>query len=202
MLIGPKYKICKRLGSGVFEKCQTQKFALAEGRRTKKSERRPRALSDFGKRLLEKQRARFTYGIPDRQLARYVKESQALRQGDPTEPLYRRLEMRLDNTVYRLGIAHTRRLARQMVSHGHIAVNGRRCHIPSRELHIGDVISVREGSKTRALFLNVANRIKEHTPPAWLRLKAEDLSGSVVGNATKESELFINLPAVVEYYNR
>src|SRR3989344_4776520 len=82
MLVGPKYKICKRLGNGVFEKCQTQKFALAEGRRGKVSTgRRPRPLSDFGKRLLEKQRVRFTYGLGERQLYSYVKTARVGKRG-------------------------------------------------------------------------------------------------------------------------
>src|SRR3989344_4390397 len=132
MIIGPRYKICKRLGSGVFEKCQTQKFQLSEARRgaKRRTGRKPRTLSDFGRQLLEKQKVRYAYGVPERQLARYTREA-VEGTGDPTVSLLSRLETRLDNVVYRLGLAPTRLAARQLVSHGHIAVGERRVTIPS-----------------------------------------------------------------------
>src|SRR3989344_7285371 len=108
MIIGPRYKICKRLGSGVFEKCQTQKFQLSEARRgaKRRTGRKPRTLSDFGRQLLEKQKVRYAYGVPERQLARYTREA-VEGTGDPTVSLLSRLETRLDNVVYRLGLAPT-----------------------------------------------------------------------------------------------
>ena len=204
MLIGPKYKICKRLGSGVFEKCQTQKFTLAEARKKgRTSDRRPRALSDYGKRLLEKQRVRYTYGLGERQLYNYVRTARSGQSGDPTTPLFARLELRLDNVVYRLGLAHTRRLARQMVAHGRITVNDRRAFTPARELAVGDTVEVREGSKKRTLFLGVLERLKEHAPPNWLSLNADQLQGKITAAPSREAvESVINLPAVVEYYSR
>src|SRR3990167_4336783 len=114
MRIGPKYKICKRLGSSVFEKCQTQKFMLSEERRNKskgRTGRRPRALSDYGRQLLEKQKMRYTYGLSEKQLSRYVKAAFALK--DPVSALYRALELRADNAVYRAGLAPTRRASSQ-----------------------------------------------------------------------------------------
>src|SRR3989344_7937940 len=160
MLIGPKYKICKRLGGGVFEKCQTQKFALAEGRRKDRREGGGRRnLSDYGRQLLEMQRIRFMYGLGERQLYSYVKKSREGATADPMAPLYQRLELRLDNVVYRLGFAHTRRLARQMVAHGHIRVNGHRMTIPSHTVRVGDSIAVREGSQSGTLFTSVRERL-------------------------------------------
>ena len=124
MIIGPKYKICKRLGGAVFEKCQTQKFTLAEARKktTKSQGKRPNAMSDYKRQLLEKQKMRYTYGLSERQLSGYVAQS-VEKSAHPGDALMLRLESRLDNVVYRLGLAKTRRLARQMVSHGHILVN-------------------------------------------------------------------------------
>src|SRR6185312_6886566 len=147
MLVGPKYKICKRLGSSVFEKCQTQKFQLAEARAPRRSSRPKRGGgSDFGAQLLEKQKARFTYGLSESQFARYVHEAME-RKGVAAEGLLSRLEGRLDNVVFRAGLVSTRRAARQIVSHGHIMVNGKRMTIPSHLVTKGDTVSVREGSK-------------------------------------------------------
>ena len=129
MKTGPRYKICKRLGNGVFEKCQTQKFTLSESRRSFQG-RRPRQISDYGKQLLEKQRVRFTYGITEQQFVNYV-NSATKKEGDAAATLLSTLERRLDNVVYRLGLAPTRRAARQMVVHGHILVNGKKAAIPS-----------------------------------------------------------------------
>src|SRR5690348_2193115 len=128
MLLGPKYKICKRLGASVFEKCQTQKFQLAEARAPRKTRGR-RGGSDFGTQLLEKQKARFTYGLSESQFSRYVHEAMEKKGKDSVIGLLTRLESRLDNVIYRAGFVKTRRAARQMVSHGHVLVNGRRVNV-------------------------------------------------------------------------
>ncbi len=204
MLVGPRYKICKRLGSGVFEKCQTQKFALAEARRgVDKTKRKPRALSDFGKQHLEKQRIRFTYGITEGQLSRYVAEAMAHKGTNSAQDLVGFLERRLDNVVYRSGIAVTRRLARQMVSHGHIMVNGKRVNVPSYRVREGDVCAVREGSKARTLFTALAERLKDHTAPSWIAFDAEKLSARIVGTpATEVRDMPFDVGLVLEFYSR
>ncbi|OGG47854.1 30S ribosomal protein S4 [Candidatus Kaiserbacteria bacterium RIFCSPHIGHO2_02_FULL_50_9] len=202
MLVGPKYKICKRLGNGVFEKCQTQKFALSEGRRGKKQGSR-RGASDYGRQLLEMQRVRFTYGMPERQLYRYVKESRAGKTGDPTGPLFANLELRLDNAVYRLGFASTRRLARQLVAHGHITVNRERATIPSRILSVGDEIGVREGSKRSIYMQNLLEELPNRTVPSWLTRDTSALTAKIVALPTRDSaESLANLSAVIEFYSR
>ncbi|HEY4517597.1 MAG TPA: 30S ribosomal protein S4 [Candidatus Paceibacterota bacterium] len=204
MLIGPKYKICKRLGGGVFEKCQTQKFAVSEARRSqKRTGGGRRGGSDYGKQLLEMQKIRFMYGLPERQLYRYVKESREGATGDPTVPLLGRLELRLDNVVYRLGLASTRRLARQLVSHGHISVNGRRSNIPSQALRVGDSVSVREGSRSRGVFAVLPERLAETTAPLWLTRNDAAFEGKIVALPSPEvAETAGNLPAVIEFYSR
>src|SRR5690606_34672301 len=110
----------------------SQKFALKEARGTgeRRGGKRPGAMSDYKRQLIEKQKMRYTYGVSERQLSRYVAES-VEKSADPIAALILRLESRLDNVVYRLGLAKTRRLARQMVSHGHILVNGRKLTVPS-----------------------------------------------------------------------
>ena len=114
MKIGPKYKIAKRLGAAIFEKTQTAKFELSAARGgMKRTGKRPAQASDYKKQLIEKQKMRFSYGISEKQLSRYVQEAMDA-GGDPAKLLIDRLESRLDYVVYRMGLAKTRRLARQM----------------------------------------------------------------------------------------
>lgn len=203
MIIGPKYKIAKRLGAAVFEKTQTQKFALSEARSARnKTSKRPGMMSDYKKQLIEKQKMRFSYGISEKQLSRYVQES--LKQShQPITQLIARLESRFDNVVYRLGIAKTRRLARQLVSHGHIQLNGRRLNIPSHKVAVGDVITVREQSKQSPLFLELSETLLQHTAPHWLSLNAKTLTGEKKAEPTYEpSETFFDPQQVFEYYSR
>lgn len=203
MIIGPKYKIAKRLGAAIFEKTQTQKFALSEARTARNKARgRGGMMSDYKKQLLEKQKMRFTYGISEKQLSNYVHE--ALEHShQPVLQLMIRLESRLDNVVYRLGFAKTRRLARQLVSHGHIHINGRRLNIPSHKVKIGDVISIREQSKPSALFVTLHEALTTLIPPAWLTLNAKELKGEVKAEPTYEpSETLFDPLQVFEYYSR
>jgi len=202
MKIGPKYKIAKRLGAAIFEKTQTQKFALSEARSARSKKRRPGMMSDYKKQLIEKQKMRFSYGITEKQLSRYVQE--ALSQShQPISQLMGRLESRLDNVAYRLGFAKTRRLARQIVSHGHILVNGRRLNIPSYKVKVDDVISIREQSKASPLFLTLKETLIENTAPSWLTLDAKSFSGTKKSEPVYEpSETLFDPQQVFEYYSR
>lgn len=203
MKIGPKYKIARRLGPAVFEKTQTQKFQLSEARHAKKkSDKRPKQLSDFGLQLIEKQRVRFSYGITERQLSNYVQKALEAKGGSAPEKLFGMLETRLDNVVYRLGIAHTRRLARQMVSHGHFVVNGKRTTVPSYTVHVGDVITAREGSKKSVLFANIEKKLENYSVPKWLKFDGAKLTATVDGMPALESGGAFNLNTVFEYYSR
>lgn len=202
MINKPKYKIARRLGTGIFEKTQTQKFALREGRRTERRER-PRARSAFGIQLLEKQKARVSYGINERQFAKYVREALARKGSKPDENLFSRLETRLDNIVYRLRLAPTRQAARQMVSHGHITVNSVRITIPSYNVKQGDIIKIREASIKKALFQNLQDRLKDNAPPAWLSFDSEKGTGVVQGRPKLvTSELLFDISAIFEFYRR
>jgi small subunit ribosomal protein S4 len=204
MIIGPKYKIAKRLGAGVFEKTQTQKFALSEARsaQNKKKSKRPSMMSDYKKQLIEKQKMRFLYGISEKQLSKYVKEAFA-QSHQPISQLIGRLESRLDNVVYRLGLAKTRRLARQVVSHGHIWVNGRRLNIPSHRVKIGDVITVREQSRQSPLFVTLDEDLLTQTQPHWLSLNVKELKGEKKAEPTYvATETIFDPQQVLEYYSR
>ena len=202
MIIGPKYKIAKRLGAAIFEKTQTQKFALSEARTSRTKSRRPGSMSDYKRQLIEKQKMRFTYGVSERQLVRYVHEAFE-KSHQPITQLIQRLESRLDNVVYRLGIAKSRRLARQMVSHGHIIVNGRRINIPSHKVRIGDVISVREASKQSPLFTGLLEDISDVPVPEWLSFDLKALQGEKKAEPVfKPTESQFDPALVLEYYSR
>lgn len=205
MKVGPKYKIAKRLGASVFEKTQTQKFAIAQerGAMTKKRGRGP---TEYGRQLLEKQKVRVTYGLSEKQFSSYVAgamKTHASAELTPVDVLHRSLEMRLDNLVNRLGLAPTRRAARQMVSHGHITVNGRKTSIPSRQIRIGEVIGVREGSRSLPLFENFAERFAEMSLPQWLTWDAKKMEGGVVTMPSTESASPAgDLSTVLSFYSR
>lgn len=201
MKIGPKFKIAKRLGAPIFEKTQSAKFELSQNREGRARKHGGQA-SDYKKQLIEKQKMRFTFGITEKQLARYVKESVA-GKSQPIATLMNRLETRLDNVVYRLGLAKTRRFARQMVSHGHIFVNGRRLNIPSHQVKTGDVISIREGSKQSGLFTTITEGHDLASVPNWLNFDLKALSGSVSGVPVYEATQYMFDPELVlEYYSR
>ncbi len=201
MIIGPKYKIARRVGAPIFEKTQTHKYAERQERRGK-SRGFLKPKSEFGLQLNEKQKARFIYGLTEKQFSNYVKEALAKKGVNTLNTIFQFLELRLDNVVYRLGLASTRRGARQMVSHGHIQVNGKRLNIPSCRISIGDMISVREGSKNSPLF---ATKNVENAPslPAWIRFNQDKKMAEIVALPDLSlADVMFDLNAVVEFYSR
>lgn len=200
MQLGPKYKIARRLGAPIFEKTQTAKFSASkEKRRTSFS--KPKTA--FGTQMNEKQKARFTYGISERQFKNYVNESISLKTGSQTEALFEKLETRLDNVVARSAFANTRRGARQAVAHGHITVNGRKVTIPSYRTSIGDEIKVREGSKAKGVFRTLEEIAKTSEVPNWLKVDAKNYCISITGKPKlNPSELLFDLQTIFEYYRR
>lgn len=199
--IKSKFKIGKRLGAGVFEQCQSQRFVLSEARsgRNKRQTRGRRGGSDYGAQLIEKQKMRYTYGLSEKQFSRYVKE--AIKTTDPAATLFKMLEMRLDNAVYRAGLASTRRAARQMVSHGHILVNGRRMTIASHQLRKGDKIAIREASKDSVLFTAREEGASSRVP--WIAFDHAAGAGEIAGEPTfAAGEVLLDFPAVFEFYSR
>jgi small subunit ribosomal protein S4 len=200
MISKPKFKICRRLGPGVYDKCQTGKFTVS-GKVMGPGAKRPKALSEYGTQLVEKQKIRFSYGISEKQLSNYVKKATLLKGAGTAEKFYEGLESRLDNAVYRMGLANSRRAARQMVSHGHFTVDGHRVTIPSYEIKPGDVVKIREGSKAKKIFENLAEKVKDYTAPAWLTFDVPKMEGKILAKP-KNVESFLDLNAVLEFYSR
>lgn len=199
MKIGPRYKRARRLGADLFEKTQTAKYALRAGRGGALGYGR----SDFGQQLMEKQRARTFYGIGERQFSTYVKNARDMRSVQDGEALYRSLERRLDNCVYRLGCAPTRAAARQMVSHGHFSVNGTRITTPSYPVAVGDVLRVRERSRRGVLFQNLADRLRDRESPHWLRFDLVKGEATVVALPRfSKTQLPFSIAAILEFYRR
>jgi small subunit ribosomal protein S4 len=203
MKIGPRYKICRRLGDRVFGKCQTTKFTVSGTAKKVTSKRGKRGPSEYGQQLLEKQKARMTYGLMERQFANYIKKARTIKGGKPIEELYKMLETRLDNVVYRLGLAPTRLAARQMVSHGHITVNGRKVTIPSFTVSKNDLVRIRPGSRDNGKFSELAERLKTLTTPDWLIYDLEKNEGLVKGEPILGgNEVNLNFGVILEFYSR
>lgn len=189
----------------MFDKCQTQKFVLSEARHAKFAKRAKRNVSDFAKQLFEKQRVRFSYGLSERQLRRYVEEANrvSVLGIDPVTRMIEDLEMRLDNVVYRSGLVRTRRAARQLVSHGHILVNGIRSTIPSMRIKEGDTFEVRARTLARPISEYLKAQIAEATSPVWMTVNIQKFSGNVTARPTPENtEMPGSVSAILEYYSR
>lgn len=201
MINKPKYKVARRLGTNIFDKTQGQKFAEREAR--KKMERKPRAKSDFGLQMLEKQKAKATYGVNERMFAKYVKSILNKAGANSPEVLTAILESRLDNVIYRLGLAVSRQAARQMVSHGHIKVNGLKITIPSYAVSLGDKITIREASLGKGIFSNLDEKLKDHKYPSWLAFDLAKKECKVQGAPKLAlSEANFDATAVLNFYSR
>lgn len=167
--------------------------------------RKPRPLSEYGRQLREKQELKEQYNLRERQFSKYVKQvlSKAKGTGSSPELLMRELETRLDNVVYRMGLAQTRNQSRQMVSHGHFLVNGRPSDIPSHRLKTGDVVTVHPSSLGTALFKNAQTILKKYEAPKWLKLDKDKLEAELVGEPTlEEIAPNVELSLVFEFYSR
>jgi small subunit ribosomal protein S4 len=200
MKIGPKYKIARRLGAAVFEKTQSPKFALSEQKRKKTF---TKSRSNYGAQLIEKQKVRFTYSITEGQLANYVKKAIAASTKNQTEVVYQSLETRLDAIILRAGFAKTRRQARQMVSHGHVKINGVRNTVPSTHVTKDMNIEVKESSKSKGLFTDFDERFKDVIVPAWLKVDAAKKSVALISEPVySPKESHFDLQAVLQFYKR
>ena len=201
MIIGPRYKKARYLGAPVFRKTQTQKYAIRSQQKAKTTKRRGKK-SEYGLQLLEKQKARYSYGVSGGQFTKYV--TMALQaSGDNSKNLLRILEGRLDNVVLRAGFAPGRSAARQMVSHGHITVNSKIVTVPSYQVRIGEIVTIREGSKKKGLFARLDEELKGTTAPGWLSVNAETKVIKVEGEPTIDTtDLLFNVGSVLEFYTR
>ncbi len=203
MITGPRYKIAKRLGASVFEKAQTQKFAISADRSAKNKRSSRRRQSEYGKQMLEKQKVRITYGLTERQFHNYVRKALAASGSKPIERLHEFLELRLDNVVWRLGLTSTRRSARQMVSHGHVMVNGKKIRVPSHQLSVKDLLAIRDGSKEHGTLVGFAERFGERPLASWLSWNPKAMEGGVTEKPTSASaDPAGDLTTVLSFYTR
>lgn len=206
---GPKERIERRIGEKLGIKglrSQLGKTAI-----TKKpyppgihGHKPVRKISEFGQQLKSKQKIRNTYRMLEKQFKSYVKGASASHK-DAYALIINSLEHRLDNTTYRMGLAQSRDQARQLVNHGHVLVNGRKVSIASYQVRIGDVISVREGSKKSTYFMNLVPQwLPKYDAPSWLELDKEKMTAKVKGMVTAEESGIgaVDLQAIIEYYSR
>ncbi|MFQ5380856.1 MAG: 30S ribosomal protein S4 [Dehalococcoidia bacterium] len=204
---GPVCRLCRRHGDKLFlkgERCLSPKCAFE--RRPNAPGPRParrRKVRDRGLQLREKQRARASYGVLEKQFRRYYKEA-LRRPGVSGENLVQLLENRLDNVVYRLGFADSRNQARQFVRHGLISVNGRKLDIPSAQLRVGDTIAWTDRGKRSEIYKIMEETIKTKNPPSWLMLDAAAMSGRVEAEpevVSGETHRFAE-NVIIEFYSR
>ncbi|KPU26786.1 30S ribosomal protein S4 [Caloranaerobacter sp. TR13] len=202
---GPVCRLCRREGLKLYlkgDRCYTDKCAIARrnyapGQHGKSR----RKLSNYGIQLREKQKVRRYYGISEKQMRKYFEMADKMK-GITGENLLKVLEMRLDNVVFRLGLASTRAEARQLVTHGHFTVNGKKVNIPSYLVSIGDVIAVKEKSRSSAKFKELIENHQGRVPK-WLQFTAEKMEGKVIAEPSREDiELPIEEHLIVELYSK
>lgn len=203
---GPSCKLCRREGEKLFlkgdrcytEKCAINRRAYSPGQHGQQR----RKLSEYGMQLREKQKARRFYGVLEKQFRKYFEMATNMK-GVTGENLLRILESRLDNVVYRLGLATSRPEARQLVRHNHFYVNGKRVNIPSYLLKPGDIITVTEKSRNSEKFKEILEKTRGKVIPKWLEFDSDNLTGKVVSLPSREE---IDLPVqehlIVELYSK
>ncbi len=211
-MINSKCKVCRRAGEKLFlkeEKCYTPKCPLIRksyppGVQKSRASKRPRrSISEYGFQLREKQKLKFLYLLRERQFENYIREALKGKSGDIISRLAGFLELRLDNPVYRIGLAKSRSVARQLVSHGHIVVNGKKVNIPSYRLKVGDKIGIRPQSASKKVFQDIDIRLKKYQPPAWLEMDKDKKEGKITAKPQEEDiEVKTNLNAIIEFYSR
>lgn len=202
-------KKCRRAGEKLFlkgERCNGAKCAMIK-RNFIPGVHGPTArvgkITNYGKQLKEKQKAKRIYGVLELQFWNYFVKAKA-KVGNTGELLFRQLESRLDNTVYRLSFATSRRASRQMVSHGHVRVNGKKVNIPSYQVKVGDVISLSDRALTKVGYASVAARVKKaENIPAWLSVSNDKVEGKIT-SLPKLGDIAVNIDwrTIVEFYSK
>jgi len=184
------------------ERCSSPKCAMTRRpyRPGIHGKARRRALSEYGQQLQEKQKLKFMYGVRETQMKNVFKAA-AKNPGVTGEMIISLLERRLDNVVFRLGLARSRSVARQLINHGHIFVNNKRVNISSYRVRAGEVISIRLQSKSYPLFKDLAVNLKSYEPPIWLSVDKEKFEGKVI-SLPKDYEVPFDVNMVVDYYSK
>ncbi len=200
---GPKAKRCRRHGSNIYGSDKydkvLQRKPYGPGKGPRSRGKRP---SEYGKQLLEKQKARDMFGISERQFRKmYVTASAS--KGQTGDMLLKLLECRLDNAIYRAGFAFTRMQARQFAGHGMFTVNSVRVTTPSFILKPGDILEARTKAKSSPVFVPILEAHEKYMPPAWLKVDSGSLKAEVIGSpGTEDYEQAIDVRQVIEYYSR
>ncbi len=204
---GPVCRLCRREGLKLFlkgercytEKCSFERRAFVPGMH---GQSRRSKVSEYGRQLREKQKVKRIYGLMEKQFRKYYTQA-AKKQGVTGENLLRYLERRLDNTVFRLGLAASRSEARQLVRHGHIHINGHRANIPSLLVRSGDAISVREKSREQARIVESVDAVDRRGIPAWLEFDRKAMTGKVVTLPQRSDvQMPIEERLIVELYSK
>ena len=191
----------------VLKRCTTLGLSPAVLGYSKETTRNPKAnvrrkQSEYGKQLNEKQKVKFIYGVLEKQFHGYYEKAER-QKGITGEIMLQELERRLDNVVYRMGFASTRREARQLVNHGHFTVNGKRCNIPSAQVKVGDVVAVCQKSQSSVKFKALLEEFGKKATPQWIERAADSFEGKIVALPVREDidfEVAENL--IVELYSR
>ncbi len=208
--IGPACKLCRREGEKLFlkgercfsPKCAFERRGFAPGQHGRTSQGRSERESDYARQLRAKQKARRVYGVLERQFRRFF-ASASHRRGLTGLNLLQTLEMRLDNVVFRMGLAENRAQARQLVAHGHFTVNGQRVNIPSLLLKPGDQLGLMESSRVTAFFKALPDFAEKRNCAVWLDRDLKSLTGRVIRIPERpEIDGNINEQLIVEYYSR
>ena len=206
--IGPVCRQCRREGMKLYlkgERCHSEKCAIEKRNFIPGQHGKDRAkkIVGYGLQLREKQKVRRIYGVLERQF-RITFEKAALQKGITGENLMQNLERRLDSVIFRMGFGTSRAQARQVVSHGHIDVNGRKCNIPSAMIKVGDVVSVRENSKNNATILAARDATAHAPAPNWIDVDREGLKGRIQSLPKREDlvQIQLNEQLIVELYSK
>lgn len=205
MLIEKKCKICRSLGQKILwnERCMSNKCAL-DRRRTRPGVHgyRPRVLSDYARKLIEKQKLRYYYLLKEKQLRNFVEKASKMKEPLPYA-LIKLLESKLDHVIWQLGFTSSKLHAKQLVSHGHFLVNKRRIKTPSYLLKPGDIIEIREASRDIVPFKNLEKVLKVYNTPPWLKLDVNNFKAEFVRYPElEELQLPFDIQSVLEFYSR
>ena len=199
-------RLCRREGQKLFlkgDRCFKEKCAI-EKRNTPPGQhpRRRGKMQGYAVQLREKQKVKRIYGVLERQFRNYFKKAETLR-GVTGENLLMLLEQRLDNVTYRLGYASSRPQARQLVSHGHVKVNGRRVDVPNFQVKVGDEVALDEASQKNVFVLGAVESSRGRGTPEWLELNAETMKGTVVRKPQRSDLTFpVEEQLIVELYSK
>ena len=204
---GPKEKLSRKVGENLGLKAERSfspksSFLKKSYRPGQHGKARRRALSEFGAQLLEKQKIKFTYGISESQLKNYFEEAKQ-RVGVTGNTMLSTLERRLDNVIYRSGLAGSRNIARQLVSHGHFLVNEKKVTVSSYRVKIGDIMVIKPSSRSKQVFFDLVNKLKKHETPSWIEIDKKNLEIKINNDPSNDDlPKNFNINSIIAFYSK